>query len=112
MKKLTLAACLAVFAVSGCSWMSGDEEGDSMSSSAGSDDVTAVIAAAEIAIDKAAAAGGEWRDSKDKFIKTAKAELAKGNTEAALKAAKMAKFEGEMAEKQAIEQKNAKPWLF
>jgi hypothetical protein len=108
MKKLALA-CLAVFAVYGCSSTGGDS--GSMSSS-GSDDVAGLIKSAEAAIKKAAAADGEWRDSKSKFIKTAKAALAKGDTAAAMKAAEMAKFEGEMGEKQAMAEKNAKPWLF
>ncbi len=106
MKKLVLAGAV-VFALSGCS---STESGGSASS--GNSAVDATIAAAEAAIKKAADADGEWRDSESVYLKDAKAAAAKGDAETAMKKAKYAQFEGEMAEKQAMEQKNAGPWLF
>ena len=70
------------------------------------------IAAAEAAVKKAAKAGGEWRDSKKKFIKKAKAAASKKDYKKAIKLANKAKAEGEMGYKQAMAEKDAKPWLF
>ena len=110
MKKLALA-CTTVLILSGCSWFSSDsgEEGASMS---GSSDVAAAIKEAEAAIAKAESVDGAWRDSRNKYIKAAKAAASKGDNETAMKMAKKAQFEGEMGYQQAMEQKNAKPWLF
>jgi hypothetical protein len=106
MKKLALLGAM-VFALSGCG-----TTGSGDAAMGGSSEVDAAIAAAEAAIKKAKAADGEWRDSAGKYLKAAKAAAAKGDTETALKKAKYAQFEGEMGEKQAMEQKNAGPWLF
>ena len=109
MKKLALVS-LAVFAISGCM----TDGGGSMESSdtADADTVKMAIKAAEDTIKKAESAGGAWRDSKKKFVKKAKAAAAKGDFKAAMKMAKRAKFEGEMGLQQAMEQKDAKAWLF
>lgn len=109
MKKVALVS-LAVFAMSGCM-----TDGGAMEASAGTADADSVkiaLKAAEDSIKKAKAAGGEWRDSKSKFIKKAKAAAAKGDFKQALKLAKKAKFQGEMGLQQAMEEKDAKPWLF
>jgi len=109
MKKLALVS-LAVFAMGGCM-----TDGGAMETSDGSADANSVkmaIKAAEDSIKKAKSAGGEWRDSKSKFIKKAKAASAKGDFKTAMKLAKQAKFQGEMGLQQAMEQKSAKPWLF
>jgi hypothetical protein len=108
MKKLVIFGAL-VFALSGCSAMSGG--GDS---AAGNDAAAAkaAIAAAEAALDKARSVEGEWRDAKKKMVKGAKAAASKGDFEKAIKLANKAKFEGEMGYKQAMDEKNAGPWLF
>lgn len=109
MKKLMIFGAL-VFALSGCSSMGG-----SGSSAAGGNDAAAAkaaIAAAEAALDKARSVEGEWRDAKKKMVKGAKAAASKGDFEKAIKLANKAKFEGEMGYKQAMDEKNAGPWLF
>lgn len=113
MKKLAIIGiAIIALTLSGCSsnwrlfgWFYDDELG-------GSTEVTAAITAAEAAIKKADSIGGSWRDSKKKYLKKAKAAAAKGENKEALKFANKAKFEGEMAHKQALEQANAGPWLF
>jgi len=109
MKKLILIGAM-VFAVSGCSWFGGDDS----SASGGADAAAskAAISAAEAAVKKAAKVGGEWRDTKKKFIKKAKAAASKGDHEAAIKLANKAKAEGEMGYQQAMDEKNAGPWVF
>ena len=109
MKKLALAiACTTLFALSACS-STGPSEGKGGDGNA---EVAAVIKDAEAAIKKADSAGGSWRDSSKKYVKQAKAAVSKGDLETAMKLAKKAKFEGEMAYQQAMSQKDAKPWLF
>jgi hypothetical protein len=110
MKKLMIFGAL-VFTLSGCSWFSGGGGGDSAS---GGDAAAAksAIADAEASLDKARGVEGEWRDAKKKMIKNAKAAASKGDFAEAIKQANKAKFEGEMGYKQAMEQKNAGPWLF
>ena len=108
MKKLVLLGAL-IFAISGCSSMDG---GDKMAGSADAASAKAAIAAAEAAVKKAAKVGGEWRDSKKKFIKKAKAAASKKDYAKAIKLANKAKFEGEAGYAQAMAEKDAKPWLF
>lgn len=114
MRKLALV-CVTAFALGitlgGCSSM-GEGGGDMAEGDAGTAEVKAAIKAAEDAIKKSAAVDGEWRDAKSVYIKKAKAALAKGDLKDAMKNAEIAKFQGEEGEKQAIEQQNAKPWLF
>lgn len=110
MKKLMIFGAL-VFALSGCSWFSGGSEGDSAASGDAAAAKTA-IASAEAALKKARGVEGEWRDAKKKMVKKAKAAASKGEYEKAIKLANKAKFEGEMGYTQAMEQKNAAPWLF
>ncbi len=64
------------------------------------------------AVKKAAKIGGEWRDSKKKFIKKAKAAASKKDYKKAIKLANKAKFEGDAGYTQAMAEKDAKPWLF
>ena len=111
MKKLAIAVATA-FILSGCSLFGGKGGGGDMSSSGASPEVEAAIKEAEAAIKKSASVDGEWRDAKSKILKKAKAAAAKGDTAAALKYAKKAKFQGEMGYQQAVEQENAGPWLF
>ena len=109
MNKLLIFGAL-IFALSGCSTMGGGD-----SAAAGGTDAAAAkgaIAADEAALDKARGVEGEWRDAKKKMVKGAKAAASKGDFEKAIKLANKAKFEGEMGYKQAMEQKNAGPWLF
>lgn len=113
MKKIAILV-FALFAVSGCGLFGDNTGGGGMAASGGgsSADVEAAIKAAEAAIKKSASVDGEWRDAKKKILKKAKAAAAKGDNATALKLANMAKFEGEMGYQQAMEQKDAKPWLF
>lgn len=109
MKKFILLSGL-IFALSGCSWFSGGGDDHAMMAPT-AESAKAAIAAAKAAEKKAAKARGEWRDTK-KTIKKAEAALAKKDYAKATKLANKAKFEGEMGEKQAMSEKNAKPWLF
>lgn len=112
MKKLAIIGiAIITLTLSGCSWNWGwfgwfdDAEGNS-------GEVATAIKAAEAAIKKANSIGGSWRDTKKIYLKKAKAAAAKGENKEAFKFAKRAKFEGEMAYKQAQEQAKAGPWLF
>ncbi len=71
-------------------------------------DVQAAISAAKAAQKKAASVGYEWRDT-GKMIKKAEALAKKGELEKAMKLAEMAKFQGEMAYKQYLDQKDVQP---
>ena len=108
--RLMMIAVISVFLfLGGCATNGG---GSMMESGAMTKDaVDAMIKAAEEANKKAASAGGLWRDA-DKIIKQAKGAASKGDLEKAMKLAKTAKFQGEMGAQQAMEQTNAKPWLF
>lgn len=108
MKKLMIFGAL-VFALSGCSMMGG---GDSAAGGANAATAKSAIAAAEAALKKARGVEGEWRDAKKKMVKKAKAAASKGDFKKAIKLANKAKFEGEMGYKQAMDEKNAGPWLF
>ena len=108
MQKLLSSGALA-FVLSGCGAMSGG--GDSASGD-GAAAAKAAIAAAEAALDKARSVEGEWRDAKKQMVKKAKAAASKGEFDKAVKLANEAKFQGEMGYKQAMDEKNAGPWLF
>lgn len=109
--KYTVLACatLLTLALSACGSTGG--AGD-MAAAGGSQDVEKLIKTADASIKKAASVDGEWRDANGKYLKGAKAALSKGDIATAKKMAEMAKFEGDMGYQQAIEQKNAGPWLF
>ncbi len=98
MKKIAVLAAAVAF--SGCAGM--------MNSQPTAD---GAIADAQVAVKKAASVDGEWRDS-GKFVKEAEAAAAAGDQEKAIKLATKAKKQGEMGYKQAVSQKEAKPWLF
>ena len=109
-KLMIFGALIFALTLSGCSIF----EGGSGASAAGGDAAAAksAIAAAEAALKKARSVEGEWRDAKKKMVKKAKAAASKGEFDKAIKLANKAKFEGEMGYKQAMEEKNAGPWLF
>ena len=109
MRKLVLLGAM-VFAISGCSWFGGGD--DSMSGGASASDAKSAISAASAAVKKAGKAGGEWRDSKKKFIKKAKAAASKKDYAKAIKLANKAKTQGELGYKQAMDEKKAGPWLY
>lgn len=109
MKKLMIFGALA-FALSGCGSMSGG--GDSASGGEGAAKAKAAIAAAEASLDKARSVEGEWRDAKKQMVKKAKAAASKGEYDKAIKLANEAKFQGDMGYQQAMDEKNAGPWLF
>ncbi|MDM8546449.1 hypothetical protein [Candidatus Venteria ishoeyi] len=71
-------------------------------------DAEQAIAAAEQANSKAAAVDYEWRDT-GKLLKQAKAALAKGDNEHAIKLAKQARLFSEAGYQQAQAQQNAGP---
>ena len=110
MNKLVIFGAL-IFALSGCSTFGGGSDAAS-TGGASAASANSAIEAAEAALDKARSVDGEWRDAKSKMIKGAKEAAAKGDFEKAIKLANKAKFEGEMGYAQAMEQKDAKPWLF
>ena len=112
MKKFAIVVG-TLFILSGCSLFSGG--GDSSSGGGGgggNTEAQAAIKAAEEALDAANKLGGEWRDSRGKMLKKAKAAASKGDNETAIKLAKEAKFEAEAGLAQAKDQANAGPWLF
>jgi hypothetical protein len=104
-----VCATLLTVALSACGTTGGQ---GGMAAAGGSTDVEKLIKDAEASIKKSASVDGEWRDASGKYLKAAKAALSKGDIETAKKMASMAKFEGDMGYQQAVEQKNAGPWLF
>lgn len=108
MKKTLLLGAL-VLTLNGCAWMGGGEQAATSGDAAAA---TAAIEAAEAAIKKSASAEGEWVNADGKFLKAAKEAAGKGDYAEAIKQAKKAQSEGEMGYQQAMEQKDAKPWLF
>lgn len=106
-KTAIVCAALLTLTLSACG-STGDMD---QASAGGSSDVEQLISEAEAAIKKANSVGGAWRDS-SKTLKKAKAALSKGDVDGAKKLAAHAKFEGEMAHQQAMEQQKAGPWLF
>ncbi len=106
MKKLAMAITGALLiALSGCASQGKTEDIDAAAA-------TTAIEAAEAALNKARSVDGEWRDARKVFLKKAKAAAHKADFKTAIKLANMAKFQGEMGYEQAIEQKDAGPWLF
>ena len=74
-------------------------------------DYPTLVKQAKASIKKAKSVGSVWRDSEKFLKKAAKAEKA-GNMDDAIKLAKKAKMEGDLAYKQGMDEKNAGPWLF
>ncbi len=102
MKKI--ASIFAALVLVGCAGTGGMQESEPM-------DLDSTIKAAEAAIKEAKSAGGEWRDS-GKFLKKAKEAAKKGDEGSAMKLAKKALKQGKLGKMQAMDQKNAGPWLF
>lgn len=69
------------------------------------------ILVAEARIDKADSIGNEWQNSR-MLLNQAQEEFKKGNLPAATTLAREARYQGEMALKQAETQRNAAPWQF
>jgi len=109
MKKLMIFGAL-IFALSGCSIFGGESAEDAVAKSTAA--AKSAITGAEDALKKARSVEGEWRDSKKTLLKKAKAAASKGDFKKAIELADIAKFQGEMGYAQAMEQKNAGPWLF
>ncbi len=99
MKKLILAVTITAVSTLGTACASSGGTTDASAA-------TEAIAAAKAALKKAA--GNEWRDT-GKFIKKAEKLAAEGKVEEAVKLAKKAKMQAELAVKQAEDQKNAGP---
>jgi hypothetical protein len=110
MKKWAVLFAMTL-ATSGCSWFSSSSPSGDAGGAVTKESVAAAIAAAEAASKKANAAGGDWRDM-EKMQKDAKAALEKGELEKAMKLAKESEAQSKLAEQQAMDNKNAKPWLF
>lgn len=108
MRKIQVIAMASFLALGGCASTGGSMEGGSKVTK---EAVEKTIKEAEAAVKAAAGVGSEWRDS-GKFIKQAKAALSKGDLETAMKKAKKAKGEGNMAKTQGEGQAKAGPWLF
>jgi hypothetical protein len=111
MKKIALFGAL-IFVLSGCSYFGGGESTGGAAMSGEAAEAQAAIKAAGAALKKARGVGGEWRDSNKKMLKKAKAAASKNDFKTAIKLANKAKFEGEMGYAQAMDEKNAGPWLF
>ena len=106
MKKLAIAITGALLiTLSGCAATVKTEGANAAAA-------TAAIEAAEAALNKARSVDGEWRDARKVYLKKAKAAAHKADYKTAIKLANIAKFQGEMGYQQAIEQKDAGPWLF
>ena len=106
MKKLAITMTGALLiALSGCASQGKTEDVNAAAT-------TAAIEAAEAALNKARSVDGEWRDARKVYLKKAKAAAHKADYKTAIKLANIAKFQGEMGYQQAIEQKDAGPWLF
>jgi len=106
MKKLAMTITGALLiALSGCASQGKTEDVNAAA-------ITAAIEAAEAALNKARSVDGEWRDARKVYLKKAKAAAHKADYTTAIKLANIAKFQGEMGYQQAIEQKDAGPWLF
>ena len=96
MKKFAILAITSLFLLSACASGPAKEE------------VEATIKAAKAENAAAKKAGFLWRDA-GKILKKAEHALKAGDTAKAMKLAKMAKFQGEQAQKQAKEQVHAGP---
>jgi len=109
MKKLMIFGAL-IFALSGCSIFGGENAEDAIAKNTAA--AKSAITAAEDALKKAHSVQGEWRDTKKSILKNAKAAASKGDFKKAIKLANEAKFQADMGYAQAMEQKDAGPWLF
>ncbi|NOX91766.1 MAG: SoxXA-binding protein [Gammaproteobacteria bacterium] len=109
MKKLIMFGAL-VFALNGCSIFGGESAEDAAARDAAA--ARSAITAAEDALKKARSVDGEWRDSRKKILKKAKAAASKGDFKKAVELANEAKFQADAGYAQAMEQKDAGPWLF
>jgi hypothetical protein len=106
MKKVILIGAM-IFALGGCAGTGGS----SMGGEANADSAKAAIAAADASLKKAATVDGVWRDA-GKILKKAKAAAGKKDYATAIKLANKVKFQGDMGYKQAVAQKDVKPWEY
>ena len=100
MKKLALLVATIALTLSACS--------SSPDTAHSTSDATAAITAAEDANNKAQKVNYEWRDT-GKIIKKAKKALEDGSFDMAVKLADKAKRQAQLAYKQYLEQRDAKP---
>lgn len=98
---LTLAACAST----------GPMDSGKAAPEAAAPDYDTLVKQADEAIKKASSVGAEWRDSRA-FLKQAEEAKAAGDMDKAIKLAKKAKTEGELAAKQGAANAKAGPWLF
>lgn len=105
MKKLAVIfAALSMFVMVGCASTGSNKMEETA-------DYPTLVKQAEASIKKAKSVGSEWRDS-GKFLKKAEKAAKEGKMDKAIKLAKKAKAEGDMAYEQGKAEKNAGPWLF
>ena len=97
MKKITMLLAAATLAMSSTAF------------AASKADAEKAIADAKAATSAAKKVGFEWRDTDKKLIKKAEAAMKKGDYNTALKLAKEAKAQSELAQQQAKDQANAGP---
>lgn len=74
-------------------------------------DYPTLVKQAQASIKKAKSVDSEWSKS-GKLLKKADRAAKAGDMKSAIKLARKAKFEGDMAYKQGVDQKDAAPWLF
>lgn len=108
MKKIRLVVALAAvaFGIVGCAKQETKPEMAPAAASATESDYQNALAAAKAEQKKAAAAGGEWRDT-GAIITQAEEAAAKGDFATAKKLADKAAFESKMGREQAASQVNA-----
>jgi hypothetical protein len=107
-KTLWLTACLAVVVAACAETPTSPQAPAKTAAPAASAELDAVIANAEKEI-AAAKKVGIWRDT-EKFLKEAKEAKAAGKTDDAMKLAKKALKEAQLAQKQAAAEANAGPY--
>ncbi len=104
MKKIVVTVILSTVFITGCASKEANPEQQSR-------EFNILLIEAERSVKKAAAVGGLWRDT-EKYIAQAKKAHQQGNYKKALKQVRAAKKQAELGYQQALEQQNAKPWLF
>lgn len=100
-----------VFLFSACSSMQSSEEGSDESAEASKPAFEQAYQAAEAAYNKAKNTNNLWVNTEEDLEKSKEA-AGKGDFSQAIKLAKRAKFESDLAYEQYESQKDIKPWLF
>lgn len=104
MRKLTIPTTLIVVLISACASMGSD-------TNSATGDFNLLLRETEHLVQQADTVGGLWRDTQ-KLISQAKKAHQQGDLPTAFKRLRKAKKQAELGYQQALEQKNAQPWLF